>query len=118
MVLNYTKLAQWQTSSTYYGIHTHPPSPSTRAHTPHCCEHKKPLDSKTHINRLLTILSIVLHKQLVKVIGRYLLGSEEPLPGFGIATTVASFREGAKIPDSQMESKTVNSRGIHNCLED
>ena len=48
---------------------------------PHCSEASKPLDSKTHINRLFTILSIVLHKRLVKAIGLQLLGSEESLPG-------------------------------------
>ena len=36
---------------------------------PHCSEANKPLDSKTHINRLFPILSIVLHKQLVKAMG-------------------------------------------------
>ena len=35
----------------------------------YCSEANKPLDSKTHINRLFTILSIVLHKQLVKAMG-------------------------------------------------
>ena len=66
----------------------------------------KPLDSKTHINQLFTILSIVLHKQLVKEIGLLLFGSEESLLGFDIATMVASLQEGGKIPDSQMELKT------------
>ena len=36
---------------------------------PRCSEASKPLDSKTHINCLFTILSIVLHKQLVKAMG-------------------------------------------------
>ena len=76
----------------------------------HCSEANKPLDSKTHINRLFTILSIVLHKQLVKAMGLELLGSEESLPGLGIAPLVASLQEGGKIPDSQMELKTVSSR--------
>ena len=77
---------------------------------PHCSEAKKPLDSKTHINRLFAILSIVLRKQQVKAIGLQLLGSEEYLPGFGIATMVASLQEGGKIPDSQMEFKKASSR--------
>ena len=69
-----------------------------------------PLDSKTHINRLFTILSIVLHRQLVKAMGRYLLGSDEFLPGFGTETTVASLQERGNISDSQMELKTASSR--------
>ena len=36
---------------------------------PHCSEANKPLDCKTHINRLFTILSIVLYEQLVKAMG-------------------------------------------------
>jgi len=43
--------------------------------------------------------------------GLYLLGSEESLPGYGIATMVAFLQEGGKIPDSQMELKIVSSRG-------
>ena len=78
---------------------------------PHCSEANKPLDSKTHINRLFTILSIVLRKQLVKAMGLYLLGSEESLPDFSIATMMAFLQEGGKIPDSQMELKIVSSRG-------
>ena len=70
----------------------------------------KPLDSKTHINQLFTILSIVSHKQLVKEIDLKLFGSEESLLDFGIATIVASVQEGGKISDSQMELKTVSSR--------
>ena len=69
------------------------------------------MDSKTHINRLFTILSIVLHKQLVKAMGLYLLGSEESLPGYGIATMVAFLQEGGQIPDSQMELKNSQQQG-------
>ena len=75
-----------------------------------CFFRNKPLDSKTHINRLFTILSIVLHKQLAKAMGLYLFGSEEFLLGFGIATMVAFLQEGRKILDSQMELKIVSSR--------
>ena len=74
---------------------------------PHYSEASKPLDS----NRLFTILSIILHKQLVKAMGLYLLGSEESLPDFSIATMMAFLQEGGKIPDSQMELKIVSSRG-------
>ena len=49
-----------------------------------------------------------MHKQLVKAMGLWLLGSEESLPVFGIATMVASLQEGGKIPDSKMELKTVS----------
>jgi len=44
-----------------------------------------------------------------------LLGSEESLPGFGIATMVAFLQEGGKIPDSQMELKI--AAGFRNSLE-
>ena len=77
---------------------------------PHWSQAIKPLDSKTHTNQLFTILSIVLHKQLAKAIGLQLLGSEESLPGLGIATMVASLQEGGKMSDSQMELKTASSR--------
>ena len=80
---------------------------------PHCYEANKPLDSKTHTNQFFNILSIVLHKQLVKAIGLQLLGSEESLLGFGIATMVASLQEGGKIPDSQMELKTTTSSRVN-----
>ena len=70
---------------------------------PHCSEANKPLDSRTHINQLFTIFSIDFHKQIVKGIGRQLLGSEEFLPDFVTATTLASLKEGEHIPDSQMD---------------
>ena len=68
------------------------------------------MDYKTHTNCLFTILSILLHKQLVKVTGLQLLGSEESFLGFGIATMVAFLQESGKILDSQMELKIVSSR--------
>ena len=80
---------------------------------PYCSDANKPLDSKIHINRLFTILSIVLHKQLVKAMGLLLLGSEESLPGFGIAAMGAFLQEGGeKDPDSQMKLKIGSSRVI------
>ena len=67
------------------------------------------------MNQLFTMLSIVLHKQLVKAIGLLLLWSEDSLPGFGIATMVASLQEGGKIPDSQMKKQ--QAAGLINFLE-
>jgi len=43
--------------------------------------------------------------------GLYLLGSEESLPGYGIATMVAFLQEGGQIPDSQMELKNSQQQG-------
>ena len=47
------------------------------------------------------ILSIVLHKQLVNVIGLKLPRSEWSLPDLGTGMTTASHHDGGKQPDSQ-----------------
>ena len=46
------------------------------------------------MRRALTILSMVLHKQLVNAVGLKLPGSEWSLPGLGMGITTASRHDG------------------------
>ena len=60
------------------------------------------LDSRTQTNRSLTIRSMVLQRQLVRAIGRWLVGSERSLFGLGIGTTMDSFHDEGIPPESHM----------------
>ena len=67
---------------------------------PHCFSERRPCGTRDHVRRVLIILSIILHKQLVNAIGLKLPGSEWSLPGLGMGTTTATRYDGGKQPDS------------------
>ncbi len=60
------------------------------------------LVSRYQVNRVLTILSKVLHMQLVSAIGLKLLGEVRSLSGLGRGIMVASDHEGGKSPVCQI----------------
>ena len=70
---------------------------------PHWTSNQWPSDSRHHINRVFTMRSIVMQRQLLSAMGLEFVGFLGSLPGLAMGTTTAALHEGGKVSDSEIE---------------